>query len=127
MTHSRRRTWCRLWLVPLGAALFACADLGHYVWLNDLPDAPASSTGEYRLAPGDVVLLRVFNQEGVSGRLRIRSDGRITVPFVNDVQAAGTTTRDLAKTLETRLREFINQPVVTVSLEEAGSSEISVL
>ena len=71
--------------------------------------------------------MRVFNQESVSGHSRVRPDGRITVPFVNDVPAAGRTPTQVAKALESMLRGFINQPVVTVSLEEAVQTRFSVL
>jgi polysaccharide export outer membrane protein len=107
--------------------LFACADLGPYVWADALPPPPASQAGEYLLAAGDTILVRVYNQESVSGRVRVRPDGFITVPFVNDVPAAGRSTRDLAATLQTRLRDYLNQPVVTVSLEEMGQTRLSVL
>lgn len=105
-----------------------CANLGSYVWVDDLP--PASTPGEpaeYLLKTGDAVFVRIFNQDALSGRTRIRPDGRITVPLVNDVEAAGHTTTDLAKRLTVLLKEFVNQPVVTVSLDEVGQITLSVL
>ena len=108
-------------------AAIGCADLGKYVWAEELPAPPPPATGEFVLAPGDAVYVRVFNQENVSGRVRVRPDGRITVPFVNDVEAAGKTTVDVAKDLQVRFREFINQPLVTVTLDEVGVGEVSVV
>jgi len=107
------------------AGALGCANLGQYVWVDSLPDA--SPAGEYVLAPGDAISVRVFNQESISGRTRVRPDGRVTIPFVNDVPAAGRTTEDLAKNLQTMLREFVKQAVVTVSLEEAAQTQLSVL
>jgi polysaccharide biosynthesis/export protein len=109
------------------ALLAGCANLGPYVWVDELGEAPAAPGGEYTLAPGDAVFVRVFNQESVSGHSRVRPDGRITIPFVNDVPAAGRTPTQVAKALESLLRGFINQPVVTVSLEEPGQTHLSVL
>jgi polysaccharide export outer membrane protein len=103
-----------------------CADLGPYVWADALPLAPPA-TGEYRLAPGDTINVRVFNQESVSGKMKIRPDGRITVPFIEDVAAAGQTTQELTALLQARLRNFLNQPVVTVSVEEIAPARLSVL
>lgn len=114
-------------LALLTASTWGCANLGQYVWADSLPEAATRAPSEYQLAPGDAVFVRVFNQENLSGRVRIRPDGRVTLPFVNDVPAAGHTTQDLAKTIQTRLREFINQPVVTVSLDEAAPIQVSVL
>ncbi|HEY6910624.1 MAG TPA: polysaccharide biosynthesis/export family protein [Myxococcales bacterium] len=105
-----------------------CASSAPYVWVDSLPPPPAEAPkSEYVLAPGDLVNVRVFNQDSISGRTRIRPDGRVTVPFVNDVPAAGHTTHELAKSLQTLLRDYINQPVVTVSLEETGPTRVSVL
>lgn len=113
--------------LALLVAAAGCANLGPYVWVDELQDAAGTQATEYTLAPGDTIFVRVFNQESVSGRTRVRSDGKITVPFVNDVQAAGRTPQQLAKTLETALRGYINQPVVTVLLEEAAPTHFSVL
>jgi polysaccharide export outer membrane protein len=109
------------------SAIFGCANLGEYVWADALPDSPTDPADEYRLAPGDTIAVRVFNQESMSGRARIRPDGRVTLPFVNDIPAAGRTTRDLAKNVQDLLYDFIKQPVVTVSLEEVGPAQLSVL
>jgi polysaccharide export outer membrane protein len=109
------------------ALLAGCANLGPYVWVDELGDQLAAPTGEYTLAPGDAVFVRVFNQDSVSGHTKVRPDGKITVPFVNDIPAAGRTPQQVGKTLESMLRGFINQPVVTVTLEEPGQTHFSVL
>jgi polysaccharide export outer membrane protein len=108
-------------------AALGCTDVGKYVWADALPEAQAKSETEYRLTPGDMIFVRVFNQDPLSGRTRIRPDGQVTVPFVNDVPAAGRTTQELAKNLEVLLRDFIKSPVVTVFLEELGPAQLSVL
>jgi polysaccharide export outer membrane protein len=114
-------------LALLTASTWGCANLGQYVWADSLPEAPTHAPAEYQLAPGDAIFVRVFNQDGLSGRVRIRPDGRVTLPFVNDVPAAGHSTQDLAKSIQTKLRDFINQPVVTVSLDEPAPMQVSVL
>jgi polysaccharide export outer membrane protein len=111
----------------IAAVVLGCADLGQYVWADSLQEAPASPGGPYLLAPGDLVWVRVYNEETASAKTRVRPDGRVTVPFVNDVAAAGHTTEELAKTVQERLRDYIKGPVVTVSLEEAGAAQLSVL
>ena len=108
------------------AVLLGCSSMGQYVWVDSLPDS-TNSPVEYVLAPGDTINVRVFNQESISGRTRVRPDGRVTIPFVNDVPAAGRTTEELARSLQTMLRDFVKQAVVTVSLEEAAQTQLSVL
>jgi polysaccharide export outer membrane protein len=115
-------------LSALALACCACANLGTYVWADDLPAVPPSrNAGDYLLMPGDSVYVRVFSQDNLSGKTKVRPDGRITVPLVNDVDAAGRTTTDLARQLSTALKEYLNQPMVTVSLEEVGPTLLSVL
>jgi polysaccharide biosynthesis/export protein len=108
-------------------AALGCANLGQYVWADSLPDPPANAASEYLLVPGDLVFVRVFNQDPLSGRTRVRPDGRVTVPFVNDVPAAGLSTQELAKKLEVLFLPFIKAPVVTVFLEELAPAQLSVI
>jgi polysaccharide export outer membrane protein len=119
--------WTKRASLGLLAAALGCASVGEYVWVDALPETPASAPGGYRLSAGDLIFVRVFNQDPLSGRTRVRPDGQVTVPFVNDVPAAGRTTQELAKTLETRLLDFIKAPVVTVFLEELGPAQLSVI
>ena len=109
------------------AAATGCSHVGDYVWVDDIKEPPAPAETDYVIAPSDVLNVRVFNQEGMSGRARVRSDGKISLPFVNDVEAAGATPAALAIRLQVRLKEFVNNPVVTVSLEEPGPIQVSVL
>ncbi|TMB07729.1 MAG: sugar ABC transporter substrate-binding protein [Deltaproteobacteria bacterium] len=88
-----------LGLLATATATLGCAGLGEYVWADALPETPTNVADEYRLAPGDMISVRVFNQESMSGRARIRPDGRVTIPFVNDIPAAGHTTQDLARNI----------------------------
>jgi polysaccharide biosynthesis/export protein len=109
------------------ALLAGCASVGQYTWVDELPDAGAPPVGQYVIAPGDVIQVRVYNQEGMSVRTRVRTDGKISLPFLYDVDAAGYTPTALAQQLQTRLKEFVNLPVVTVSLDEPRASSVSVL
>lgn len=120
------RTLPQTWLCAVAIALVGCSSVGEYVWVDSIRD-PGPAETEYVIASGDILNIRVFGQEGVSGRARVRTDGMISLPFVNDVEAAGQTPPALARRLQQRLKEFINNPVVTVSLEEPGPMQVSVL
>ena len=116
------------WVAIGLAALCACsATVGKYVWVDDYPLSPRSTVKEYVISPGDLIAIRVYNQEGMSGRPRVRVDGKISLPFVNDVQAAGLTTAALADHIAKRLKDFVVNPVVTVSLEETRPFEVYVV
>src|SRR5436853_6353483 len=100
---------------PLLLAL-ACAGPGQYVWIDDLPAAPAAEA--YLIGPGDVISLRVYNQDAMSVKARVRPDGKVSMPFLNDVAAAGYTPEVLGQQIQSRLKDYLNVPVVTVSVDE---------
>jgi polysaccharide biosynthesis/export protein len=115
-----------------GALVLAgCTGLGPFVWVDRYQepqhDVAAASAG-YVIAPGDVLNVRVFDKDNMSApRARVRSDGKVSLPFLNDVEAAGCTPAVLAERLQTALKAFVNEPVVTVSVEEARPCLISVI
>jgi polysaccharide biosynthesis/export protein len=120
------RTNRLLLLAALALPVTACRHTGEYVWARDLPSAGASDPA-YVIGPGDLLGVRVWNDEALGGRARVRSDGRISLPFVDDVVAAGMSPKDLARTLETRLAAFVNTPRITIALEEEKLVTVSVL
>lgn len=87
----------------------------------------ASVPGEYVISPGDTLQVRVFQQEAMSARVRVRGDGKVSLPMVNDWVVAGKMPMQVATELQVRLKEFINTPVVTVSLEEMRPLSVSVV
>ena len=100
-------------------ALSACSAAGSYVWVHDLPSESTGAAQGERINPGDLLNVRVFGQEAVSTRGRVRPDGTFTLPLLGEIAAAGKKPTDLAKQLEKQLTPFINAPSVTVVIEEA--------
>jgi polysaccharide biosynthesis/export protein len=107
------------------ALLGRCSHSPGYIWAGQYPDS--RDPPEYVLAPGDLIFVRVFNQDNMSARTRVRADGKVSLPFLNDVTAVGLTPNELAQQVQVRLKHFINTPVVTVSLEESRSLSVTVL
>jgi len=110
------------------ALLAACATSGgSSIPVNDYQDPPEAPQSGYVIQSGDLLQVRVFNQPDMSARVRVRDDGKISIPFLNDVNAVGLTPNALAQQIQVRLKEFINAPVVTISLEEPRPFSISVI
>jgi polysaccharide export outer membrane protein len=82
--------------------------------------APASvaaqSTQEYVLSPGDSVDVSVFGEPNLSRTATIRPDGKITMPLIGDVDAAGLTPAQLADRIATALKAFLKSPQVGVTV-----------
>jgi polysaccharide export outer membrane protein len=120
MLHSWRRA------AALAApALLACADVGPYVWARDYRAEPAGQKG-FVIGPGDLLQVRMFGQEAFSTRARVRSDGKVSLPLLNDVEAAGYTPLALGQQLETRYKDFVKVPAVTISVEEVRPLSVAV-
>lgn len=88
-------------------------------------DLPASA--DYRLVAGDKLRIEVYKEPQLSQSLQIRPDGKITLPLVGDVPAAGVTPRELTVTLTERLREFVMAPAVTVIVAETIAPVVYVM
>ena len=90
--------------------------------------AEASATAaDYRLVPGDKLRIEVYKDPQISQTLQIRPDGKITLPLVGDVAAAGRTPVALRDSITTSLKEYITNPVVTVIVVEFEPQSVSVM
>lgn len=82
----------------------------------------------YRLGPGDEVAVRVLGQPDYSlPKVKVSPVGRIYHPLVGEIEVAGLTVGQLSKKLTADFSEYIKDPKVSVSLEEAQSAKIGVL
>jgi polysaccharide export outer membrane protein len=117
--------WARLHLLLAVLALAGCASTGQYVSVDDYVEPPVPEKGVV-LVPGDVITIRVFSQPDMSSKTRVRSDGKVSLPFLNDVQAAGFTPQALAQDIQSRLKAYLSAPNVTVSLDEPRLNTIPV-
>ena len=86
--------------------------------------APAARTGgtdskgvvtpEYLMGPGDKLRIEVYKDPQMSQSVQIRPDGKVTLPLVGDLEASGRTPVELRETVTRALKEYMNNPVVTV-------------
>ncbi len=101
---------------------------GAYTWVDDMP-APTKESAEYLVRAGDLVSVRVWDHENLSVRARVRTDGRISMPLLDDLEVVGKTTAQVARLAEAQLkqRNLVVQPSVNVVLEETKAMNIAVL
>lgn len=103
----------------LGALVAFALVLGGCAGKSELP--PAGSTTDagqqaplYRIGPGDQLNVFVWQNPEISTDVPVRPDGRISVPLLEDILAAGKTPTELAREIEERLARYIKDPFVTV-------------
>jgi polysaccharide biosynthesis/export protein len=75
---------------------------------------PVEPNLPYVIGPGDSMGIYVFRNPELSTNIIVRPDGRISLPLIPDIVAAGKTPTELAKGLEGRLKEFVKEPNVSV-------------
>ena len=96
------------------AALAACQELPAPPKLSD---ADIIASPEYAIAPLDMVQIFVWQAPDLSVTVPVRPDGRITIPLVEDLQAAGKTPTLLARDIEKALRPYVQEPKASVVVE----------
>src|ERR1700676_4920527 len=90
------------------------------------PAATLSADADYRIGPQDVVRIDVWKEPEITRTIPVRPDGKISLPLLNDVQAAGLSAHELALTISKGLEKFINNPQVTVTVMEINSRRVYV-
>jgi polysaccharide export outer membrane protein len=103
-----------------------CSPIGQYVWADDYREPPPASEQNYAIAPGDTIQVRVFGQDQLLTKAKVRGDGRFSMPLLGDVEAAHLSPIVLSRELEEKLKDFIKNPSVTVSLEDARPQSVYV-
>jgi polysaccharide export outer membrane protein len=95
------------------AALAACANPG-----GNLPVLPDEARTSYRLGPEDRLRVTVFNDPRLTGEFRISDAGSIALPLIGSIPAAGRSTEQVERAIETRMRErqLFRDPSVAVEV-----------
>jgi len=88
---------------------------------------PVAEDSTYVIGPEDVLDINVWKEQDVSRTVPVRPDGKISLPLLNDVQAAGLTPMQLQAALTQELKKFITGPQVTVIVVQINSRRIFVV
>ena len=108
-------------------ALTACAGPGEYVWFNEVPRDTAPPSNDYVINVGDLISIRALSHDEMTTRVKVRTDGRIAIPILGEIEARGKRPGALRAELEARLKDYLVTPSVTVNVEEAQPITITVL
>lgn len=82
---------------------------------------------EFLIGPEDVLVINVWRNQELSKEVIVRPDGKISMPLIGDVPAAGLTAQALSKRIADGLAEFMSSPTVSVTVKEINSYYIYVL
>jgi polysaccharide export outer membrane protein len=115
-----RVSLCALALLACGAPLYAA----------NPPPAPANTgapTETYTVKPGDVLTVAVWKEPDLQGPVLVRPDGTFSFPLAGQIDARGRSVLELQQMLTDKLKKFISDPVVTVSISEVKGNKVYVL
>jgi polysaccharide export outer membrane protein len=92
-----------------------------------VPAAPVVVGSDYVIGPEDMLQISVWKNDSLSRQLPVRPDGKISMPLLHDIQAAGLTPMQLRDKIAFALAEFMPSPEVSVTVLEVLSYRVSVL
>jgi len=88
---------------------------------------PASQAGPtYVIGPDDTLYISVWKEPDLTETLPVRADGKISMPLLNDVQAAGLTPMQLGAALTDKLKKYVSDPRVTIVVTQMNSQRVYV-
>jgi polysaccharide export outer membrane protein len=132
------------WKTRALAALAVCAFLSGTLRAQTAGDAnhtnPSARTGSgadvsaakphedsFVIGDDDVLAINVWKEPDISRSIPVRSDGKISLPLVGEVQAAGLTPLTLEKDIASKLKNYISEPEVTVMVQQVNSQKFNIL
>lgn len=117
-----------LFTMALALILGACTSTQRALPSAAELDSHASDHGDYVIGAGDVLSISVWRQPELSlPEVVVRSDGRISVPLVDEIDAQGKTPHQLKTELTTKLADFVTAPHVTVVVRQINSKMVFVI
>ena len=133
------------WMKRL-AAFYLCTAMSGFLWAQatsgdqsqsgSAAQTPVSQAADsatkahddsFVIGNDDVLSINVWKEPDISRSIPVRSDGKISLPLVGEVQAAGRTPLKLEQEIASKLQNFISQPEVTVMVQQINSQKFNVL
>jgi len=100
-------------------------------WAQDAakgtPPPASAPDASYKIGPDDTLHVSVWKEPDLTATLPVRADGMISLPLLNDVQAAGLTPMQLAANLTDKLKKYLADPRVTIVVTAMNSQRIYVI
>ena len=109
------------------AAVLMISNIGATMSVESSDTSVVPVAGSYQIGPGDLLNISVWKEEDMQLQVLVKPDGGITFPLVGDLHASGLTTAELTEQLKLKLKRYIPNPVVTISVLNSISNKIYVV
>jgi polysaccharide export outer membrane protein len=113
--------WFSAIFLAIGTALIDTASAENPIGAGEIPG------GEYEIGPEDLLEIFVWKEKDLQREVLVRPDGWLTFPLVGNVSAKGKTAQQLQDEIATRLRKYIPDPNVSVSVKKVAGYKIFVI
>ncbi|MCC6366671.1 MAG: polysaccharide biosynthesis/export family protein [Bryobacterales bacterium] len=81
----------------------------------------------YKLGPEDIIMIKVWREPDLSGPVFVRPDGKISMPLVGELQAAGQTPAQLGQQITDALSKVMNKPEVFIAVQQVNSKKYYII
>lgn len=90
-------------------------------------DVTGQQLQDYIIGPEDVLEISIWKNQDISREVRVRTDGKISLPLIGEIRAAGLNVELLRKTIAERVKEYQEGAVVSIIVKEINSYKIFIL
>jgi polysaccharide export outer membrane protein len=129
--NKRVRILAMTALLFVTSTVFAGSDQKNQAAPGTAPEqgqpTPATTDPSYIIGPEDVLQVNVWKEPELTQSVPVRPDGKISLPLLNDVQAAGFTPMELTSRLTTALKKYLEDPRVTITVTTVNSRRVFIL
>ena len=128
LTTTGLRQYVLLMVLVLASSLLygQSGDGGRKPNGNAVPPS-LSNPQAFVIGTADVLAVNVWKEPEISRVVPVRSDGKISLPLIGELQASGRTTEQLEAEIKQKLKDFVSEPEVTVIVQEIRSQKFNVL
>ena len=100
---------------------------GGFLGILGIQSFAEAASGDYVLHAGDTIEVSVWKEVDLQRQVIIRPDGKFSLPLAGELQAEGRTPTEIRVEIESRLKVYIPEPVVTVTVQEVGGNRVYVI
>ena len=119
--RCKSRVWFSVIFLIFGTVLINPASAQNPIGAGEIPG------GEYEIGPEDLLEIHVWKEKDLQREVLVRPDGWLTFPLVGNVSAKGKTAQQLQEEIATRLRKYIPDPNVSVSVKKVAGYKIFII
>jgi polysaccharide biosynthesis/export protein len=114
-------------IAVLCVAPAACSGPGTFVWYSQVPPDQLAGSRELVIHSGDTISISVLGHADMSVKEKVRSDGRVAVPLIGEVDANGKRPSALRADLEGKLKDYIVSPSVMLNIDDSPPMVVPLL